>query len=248
MEIAMNILQIRKLIYCVIIKPNDKKSKVAHQLYNAVMTIIIVISLLPLTSKASDLIFDTIDYYCVIIFILDYICRWITADIKYKNGLIEFFIYPLRPMAIIDLLSILPTFTAISNAFSLCRTTRLVKTIRLFKVTRQSKEIELFFKVIIQKRYILYSIFGLVGVYILFTSLLLFNLDDTFETLFDAIYWVATSNNDIIPSNRFAQIISILSSVVGISIVTLPSCIITASYLTALKTLQNTNQENDEQE
>jgi voltage-gated potassium channel len=148
-------------------------------------------------------------------------------------------------MAIVDLLSILPTFTPISNTFSLCRISRLVKTVRLVKITRTSRELDLFFAVIAERYKILLSIFGLVIVYVVFAALLMFNIDTTFDTFLDAVYWVATSNNDIIPHSRFAQVISMISSIVGVSVIALPSCIITASYINKLKAANSVDCENN---
>ena len=55
-----------------------------------------------------------IDRITVIIFIVDYILRWFVAD-KLSNKLNKFILYPLTPMAIIDLLSILPSITLLNS-------------------------------------------------------------------------------------------------------------------------------------
>ena len=39
----------------------------------------------------------------------DYFCRLITADYRLGKNAFSFFLYPITPMAIIDLLSILPS-------------------------------------------------------------------------------------------------------------------------------------------
>lgn len=50
--------------------------------YGRVMTILIVASLLPLCFKGSSPILETIEYACVLVFIVDYLARWATADLK----------------------------------------------------------------------------------------------------------------------------------------------------------------------
>lgn len=239
----LDIRAVRRLIFSVVVGNDEDEKRLSHKLYTLFMTFIIILSLVPLAFRETSPVLEVIDYTCVVIFIFDYLCRWATADIKYKGGIGSVLTYPFRPMAIIDLMSILPTFTAVSNTFTLCRATRLVKTIRLLKVARFSKDIELFFSVIAEKRVVLYSVLGVAALYILFTALLMFNIDDTFDNFFDAIYWSTTTlttvgYGDIVPQNTFGRVLTMLSSIVGIAIIALPSGIITASYLKALEDIK----------
>jgi voltage-gated potassium channel len=233
----------REKIFSIVVGREEDEKCLSHKLYTICMTIIIVLSLVPLAFRETSQALEVIDYTCVAIFIFDYVCRWITADIRYGGGVVSIISYPFRPMAIIDLLSILPTFTAMSNAFALCRATRLVKTVRLLKVARVSKEIELFFKVLAAKRVVLLSVLGVAVLYILFTALLMFNIDETFDNFFDAVYWSTTTlttvgYGDIVPQNTFGRVLTMISSIVGIAIIALPSGIITASYLKALEEMK----------
>ena len=68
---------LRKKIYDVI-EPNHltKWSKV----YDGFMLVVIVLSILPLTFRTEIPYFNIIDKITVLVFILDYFLRWITAD------------------------------------------------------------------------------------------------------------------------------------------------------------------------
>jgi len=58
------------------------------------------------------------------VFIIDYILRWITADYKLeKREILSFIRYPFTPMALIDLLSILPSLTIINQLVQITHTT-----------------------------------------------------------------------------------------------------------------------------
>ena len=70
--------------------------------FGRVMTVLIVASLLPLCFKESSPVLETIEYGCVLVFIADYLARWVTADLKLRKGALSFLIYPFTPMAIID--------------------------------------------------------------------------------------------------------------------------------------------------
>ena len=93
-------------------KENDRLSNI----YDIFMMIVIVVSLLPLTIKNDYQVFEIIDKVAAIVFIIDYLLRVITADFKLKKGGLSFLIYPITPMAIIDLLCILPSLNILSRS------------------------------------------------------------------------------------------------------------------------------------
>ena len=100
----------RKRIFEIIevAKENDKIST----FYDFGMMFVILLSLVPLAFKTETTLLLVIDKVTVAIFIIDYILRWITADYKYQKKKISSFLkYPFSFMAIIDLLSILPSLT-----------------------------------------------------------------------------------------------------------------------------------------
>ena len=100
-----------------------------HYAINSV--VVIVISIIPLPFKESTPVFQIIDKICVTLFIVDYILRLSTADYKYESqSILSFARYPFSLMAIIDLLSILPSFLMISKGFKLLRLLRMARTLR----------------------------------------------------------------------------------------------------------------------
>ena len=86
--------------------PADGLDK-ASTAYDILMITLVVLSLLPLTMKADPPVFTLIEHVTVVVFSLDYLLRWATADCKYgtKNAT-AFLRYPFSPMAIIALLSL----------------------------------------------------------------------------------------------------------------------------------------------
>ena len=117
---------------------NDKLSRA----YDFFMMATIIISIIPLWSHKELTVFNIIDMITVIIFIADYVLRLFTAGIKLKRGTISFLLYPFTPMALIDLLSILPSVTVLKKGFRLLKIFRLMRTFkvfRIFKAFRYSK-------------------------------------------------------------------------------------------------------------
>lgn len=232
----------RKKIYEII--ENGNENKKLHNLYNSIMIIAIVLSLVPLAFKEDMLAFKIIDYVCAIVFIVDYVLRLITADYKYnKNNFISFVKYPFSFYAIVDLLSILPTFITINKGFKILRILRMIKAMRVFRIikaVRYSKNVKILLNVLKKSKESLIAVCSFAVGYIVISALIVFNVEpQTFESFFDAIYWATISlttvgYGDIYPVTTAGQIVTMLSSIFGIAIVALPAGIITAGYMSEI--------------
>lgn len=221
----------------------------ASRLYDWYMLIMIVASITPLMFIDDYPIFKVIEIVTVIAFIIDYILRWSTANLQLKRGLLSYILYPFTPMAIIDLLSILPGLNLISPEFKLLRLTRLLKIFRLLKVFRYSDKITMFLRVLKKERQVLLSVLMLALFYIFVTALIMFNAEPhinpetgavTFHSFFDALYWATVTlttvgYGDLCPVTDIGRVVSMLSSLFGVAIIALPSGVITASYLEELR-------------
>lgn len=226
-----------------------RKGMWASRLYDWYMLIMIIASITPLMFIDDYPIFKVIEIVTVIAFIIDYLLRWSTANLQLKRGLLSYILYPFTPMAIIDLLSILPGLNLISPEFKLLRLTRLLKIFRLLKVFRYSDKITMFLRVLKKERQVLLSVLMLALFYIFVTALIMFNAEPhinpetgavTFHSFFDALYWATVTlttvgYGDLCPVTDIGRVVSMLSSLFGVAIIALPSGVITASYLEELR-------------
>lgn len=73
----------RKSLYD-IIEVNDEQNTIS-KLYDWMMMIVIVASIIPLAVRNANEFTKTLDFVTVIIFIIDYILRLLTADLKLKK-------------------------------------------------------------------------------------------------------------------------------------------------------------------
>ena len=106
------------------------------------MLVCIAASILPLCFKETNAVFLWMDRITVSIFIVDYLLRWGTADLKYeKSGKWAFLRYPFSFYAIVDMLSILPSLTVLNGGFKLFRLFRLNKVLKALKFLRYSKKL-----------------------------------------------------------------------------------------------------------
>ena len=234
----------KKLYYLLEIGNGDNESDVTFDFYDWFMMAVIFISIIPLAFHTQNKAFALIDKITVIVYIIDYILRLFTADYKINKGAISFLIYPFTPMAIIDLITILPSLTVLSGGFKLLKVFRLLRTLkafRAFKVIRYSKSINLIVDVLKSQKNTLGTVAGLALGYVLFTALLIFNVEPgSFDSFFDAFYWATVSlttvgYGDIYPVSTLGRIVTMISSVIGVAVIALPSGIVTAGFMDALK-------------
>lgn len=222
-------------------KTKDRNSAV----YDVFMMVIILISLVPLAFKTEIVFFDIVDKICAAIFIFDYLLRWITADYKFnKKSVFSFLRYPFSFMAIIDLLSVLPSLTALNSGFKILRIFRMFRALRVFraaKAFRYSKSLRIIINVFRKSREPLAAVGTFAIAYILISALVILNVEpDSFNNYFDAVYWATVSlttvgYGDLYPVTIVGRIVAMLSSLFGIAIVALPSGIITAGYLNEIE-------------
>ena len=241
----------RKRIFEIIEKANND-DKVSH-VYDFFMIVVIIISLIPLLFKQENTVFRILDKVTVCIFIIDYILRWVTADYRIeRKGVIPFIRYPFSMMAIIDLLSILPSLTLINKGFKVLRVLRMIRALRVmrvFKAVRYSKSFEIIGNVLRSSKNSLAAVCALAGGYIFVSAMVIFNVEpDSFDTFFDAVYWATVSlttvgYGDIYPVSTIGRVITMVSSVFGIAIVALPAGIITAGYMNEIQGNRDNNSE-----
>ena len=228
----------RKKLYS-IIEPADGGNKLSA-IYDVIMMLTIIASIIPLAFKETNAVFQWIDHITVSIFIIDYILRLATADLKIERGVVSYFIYPITPMAIVDLFSILPSLTILNNSLKLLKVLRLLRTfkvLRTLKFLRYSKSFSIIASVFKQQKKVLSAVATLAIAYVLISALVIYNVEpESFDTFFDAIYWATISlttvgYGDIYPVTTVGRIVTMISSVFGIAIIALPSGVITAGYL-----------------
>lgn len=217
--------------------------RISH-VYDIFMIITILVSLVPLAIKDNLSFFVWTEIITTIIFILDYILRWITSDLKLKKGISSFLLYPFTLMAIIDLLSIVPTFIVINNALRTLKVFRLIRALRIIKIFKgfkYSKNIMIIANVLKKQKRSLITVCVLAIGYILISALIVFNIEpETFNSFFDAVYWATISlttvgYGDIYTISTTGKIITMISSLLGIAIVALPAGIITAGYMSEIQ-------------
>ena len=134
--------------------------------YDWFMVFAILVSLLPLMFMKSHEAFWYTELGSTLVFIIDYLLRWGTADIRNNNRKTAFITYPFSFMAIIDLLSILPAVTLLNPAFKLFRFVRLLRLTRVLKIFGISSKMRLFLSILYKERQVLSILRHSIGLFL----------------------------------------------------------------------------------
>ena len=233
----------RKRLYK-IVSVSDGSDR-ASTVYDICMIVLIVLSLIPLAFKEETPFLTVLDKFCAGLFCVDYVCRLVTADYHYgSRSAMSFVRYPFSFMAVVDLLSILPSFTVLNSSFKVLRTLRMfraMRVMRVFKAARYSRSVRIIVRVLASSKDALAAVGSLALAYILICALVILNVEpDSFENFFDAVYWATVSlttmgYGDIYPVTTLGRLVTMVSSLFGIAIVALPAGIITAGYMEELE-------------
>lgn len=213
----------------------------ASRIYDSIMIAAIIVSLIPLCFKDYSVYFFAGDAIATALFIADYLLRWITADFKLGKGWKSFLVYPFTPMAIVDLVSILPFFLPMNKGFKALRLLRLVRALRTIRYIRESHSFQVIASVLEREKALLVSVGALAVGYIVACALVVFNVEpDSFENFFEAIYWACVSlttvgYGDVYPVTEAGRIVTMVSSLVGVALIALPAGIITGGYIDEMR-------------
>ncbi len=210
--------------------------------YDLMTMTAVLVGLLPLTMKTETVYIRAIDISTTLIFLFDYLARFYTSD--YKMGVksyIAYIAYILSPLAVFDFLSIVPIVSLILPSHPLVRLLRIFRIFRLVKLVRYSKTMVNITNVLRRVRKQLMAVLILTVTYIFASGMIIFQIEPgLFDTFFDALYWATISlttigYGDISPITSAGRLVTMISSLIGVAVIALPSGIITAAYMDEIK-------------
>ena len=211
-------------------------------IYKYCMIFFIALSLLPLTTKEKPAFFAVTEVVCLVVFIIDYLLRWSTAD--YKFGVMHwsaFAKYPFRLISVIDLMSVFALLCSVNRWLISVKLAEALTVFRIVRILRYSKSVQTILQILKNSKKALAAVGSLAIGYIVISAIVIFNVEpDSFRSFFDAIYWSTVSlttvgYGDIYPVTALGRMVAMLSSFFGIAVVALPAGIVTAEYLNVLK-------------
>ena len=229
--------------------------RIASRIFDDVIMLLIVFSIVSVflcTFKIPDWLFRIlirIEFVSIIIFTVEYALRIWTANLLYPelNPIQARIRYITSPMAIIDLISILPFLVPVLHTYNLIgvRVFRLVRLLRVFKLNRYSDALAAIGDVLRSKSQQMVASVFFVFIILILASLLIYYAEhdaqpDQFENAFSGLWWaVATLTTvgygDIYPITPLGRVLGAIIAILGIGMVAVPTSILSAGFMETLE-------------
>lgn len=200
------------------------------------------------------------EVFSVGIFTVEYLLRiWACVeDERFKRPVLGRLRFILTPMALVDLIAILPFYLfAFNMTTRLVKDTRVVRILRLFrifrlvKLGRYSESLKTFARVFKAKKEEMIVIVFIVFISLFVSSSLMYVVEngaqpDKFSSIFAAMWWgVATLTTvgygDVFPVTILGKILGSIIALLGIGTFALPAGILASAFAEEIKKEKNCN-------
>jgi len=189
--------------------------------------------------------FQAFEVFSVTVFTVEYIARLWTCNLneKYASGFTGRLRYAATPMALIDLLAILPFYLPLFVTLDLrfLRMLRLFRILRILKLARYFETLRKMGRVITAKKEELTITISVVLVLLVFAASLMFYIEnpaqpENFSSIPAAMWWaVATLTTvgygDVYPVTPLGKALGSFIAMLGVGMVALPAGIIGSGFM-----------------
>lgn len=188
--------------------------------------------------------FHIFDVFSVIVFTFEYFARlWSCVDLpantKTKSAIKARLKYMLTPMAIVDLLAILPFYLSMFIVLDL-RFLRVLRLLRIFKLTRYSAAMRILTTVLKEEMPALIAAYFIMFTIIVLASSGIYLLEhkiqpQEFGSIPSSMWWAVTTlttvgYGDVTPVTTAGKVFGGIITLVGVSMVALPTGIIASGF------------------
>ncbi|MDB9786831.1 ion transporter [Bacteriovoracaceae bacterium] len=242
----------KKRIYTLLERANEDRMSFFVDCF---LMVVILLNLLMLILETVDSIysycpafFDIFETVSVCIFLTEYILRVIscTSDKKYHHGFIGRIRFIFTPMALIDLIAILPFFLSFATIdLRFMRMLRLLRLFRILKMARYSKTVGLFGRVFRSRIPELTYTLTIIIFLLIASSCIMYFVEngaqpEQFSSIPATMWWsIATLTTvgygDIYPVTTLGKFFGAVIAILGIGIFALPTGVLGAAFLEVLR-------------
>lgn len=193
--------------------------------------------------RAYERYFTTFEAVSIGIFTIEYLARlWVSVErspAQFDNSLKARLRYALSPLAIVDLLAVLPFYLGIAAGLDL-RALRVFRVVRLLKLTRYSLALATLFRVIRNEaKALTAALIIMIGMVFLAASLL-YTVErhaqpDAFQSIPHAMWWAISTlttvgYGDVVPVTALGRLLASIIMICGLGVYAIPIGIIVSGF------------------
>ena len=193
--------------------------------------------------EAYHVFFDQFELFSVIFFSIEYVLRVWSANVekKYRAPIAGNLRFAMTPMAIIDLLAVLPFYLPLIGIdLRFLRIMRLFRLFRLFKIVRYLKALKLIKRVFEEKKEELLVSFVFTMFLLLMTSSLMYYVENDaqpnkFSSIPETMWWgIATLTTvgygDLYPITPMGKFLGGVIAILGVGLFAMPAGILASGF------------------
>jgi voltage-gated potassium channel len=230
-----------------ILEGHSKRS----QIINSSIAVLIVLNIVAVIldsyksiNNKYSVLFNYFETGSIVIFSIEYILRVISSPCRYdgKYNPLRIIKYLISPLAIIDLLSILPFYLPLIFKLDLrfIRITRVVRLIRILKIKRYSKSLDTIIRVFKSRKTDLVMTIFVIGILIILSGSLMYYLEneiqpELFPNIIDSALWSLKTmvflGYENPPMSELGKLIGLLITFLGLGWIAMPISIISSGFV-----------------
>ena len=202
--------------------------------------------------------FEIINVVCVAVFSVEYVFRvWsCTMDPQYKHPFYGRLGYGVTPLALIDLVAILPFYLPfIGLDLSYLRILRIFRILRIAKLGRYSDSLKIMGTVLKEKKEQLIAVVLILVMFVIVASAIMYDVEggtekEGFRSIPECMWWsivtlTTVGYGDVVPSTALGKFFGGLISISGIVFYALPTAIIGAGFIEELQKRRKLKEKED---
>ncbi len=234
---------------------HDEKPKKALDYFDYFILVLILLNSAAVIIETVKFVDDNYGFYffwfevfSVIVFSIEYIARvWASSSqAEYSRSFWGRIKYMLTPLAIIDLVAIIPFFlTFLTFDLRIVRTLRVFRLLRLMKLVRYSASINLFGKVLKNRKEELVVTASIVLVMMVLSASFMYYAEhlaqpEAFPDIPSSMWWAIVTlttvgYGDVYPITTMGKVFAAVIAILGIGMFALPTGILGASFVEELE-------------
>jgi voltage-gated potassium channel len=232
----------------------DEKGGAVERIFEIILILTIVMNIVIIVLESVPSInteyvtwFDDFEIYSLIFFTLEYVARVysIVEDPRYRHRIWGRLRYMTSLIAIVDLLSILPFYLAfISWDLRFLRIFRLMSLFRMFKAARYLYALNIFRRVLKERKHQLVLSFIFVLFILVVISFIMFYVEneaqpEKFSSIPATMWWgistlTTVGYGDMVPITTWGKFLGGLFALLGVGLLALPAGILSSGFFEAL--------------